>query len=228
MRPRISSINLWRNHEMRVLEVFTLALELLQRESSLPIQENALNRQLYFYVLRANRTLLSENRGINCPPIYEGSNQPDPDDSARAMREHKRPDFQWGFIDDLENDPEKSVKHYIIECKRLGMPASTWIFNRNYIECGVYRFVKAEWGYAKASKSGAMIGYIQNMEVDAILREVNSYGEEILSFPQIPPPKGGWTHNGVSKFNQRLSRPEVPPTLFELRHIWVDLRDRYV
>ncbi|MDP3110809.1 MAG: hypothetical protein Q8M71_01750 [Thermodesulfovibrionales bacterium] len=225
-QPRISSKNLWGNHETRVREVFSLALELLQKETLLPTQENALNRKLYFCLLRANRILQAKNRGFDYPPIYEGNNQPDSDDVARATREYKRPDFQWGFIDNLESDPGKSAKHYIVECKRLGMSTNTWILNRNYIVHGVNRFIKAEWGYAKSTKSSAMIGYIQNMEMDDIFREVNLHGKE-MSFPQILPPKDGWINSGVSNLNQRLNRPEVPPTPFELRHIWVDLREHY-
>jgi hypothetical protein len=223
-QPRISSKNLWANHETRVIEVFSLALGLLQRETLLPTQENALNRKLYFCLLRANRILQAKNRGFDYSPIYEGNNQPVFDDETRALRENKRPDFQWGFIDNLENDPEKSAKHYIVECKRLGTSTNTtWILNKNYVLYGIDRFVKAEWGYAKSSKSGALVGYIQNMEMGEIFREVNSFAGEI-SFPSISPPENGWIRNGVNKLNQRLNRSEVPPTPFDLRHIWVDLR----
>jgi len=229
-QPLITSIDLWANHETRVLEVFTLALKLLQMSPPAADleQENKINRRLYFYLLQANRELQAANRGFDWPPIYEGSNQPDADDETRAGREDKKPDFQWGLIDHYELDPNKSAKYYVLECKRLGSPPShSWILNKNYILNGVCRFTKSEWGYAKSSRSGAMIGCIQSMRMDEILWEVNNFALQ-ASISTIALSEDNLRDNAISRLDQRLDRPEVLPTPFDLRHLWVDLRQHYL
>ncbi|MGH7595026.1 MAG: hypothetical protein ACREOI_01690 [bacterium] len=226
-RLLITSIGLWANHEARVLEIFGLALKMLKNEYLLPDQEDALNRKLLFCAHRANRVLSADNRGLNSPPFYEAQNQPDADDKTRAEREDKKPDFQWGFYDHQEINPEKSAKYYVLECKRLGSPPSpNWILNKNYILNGVCRFTKPEWGYAKSSRSGTMVGYIQSMQTDEILREVNNFVQQ-ASLSTIALLEDNLQENGVSRFDQRLNRPEVLPTPFDLRHLWVDLRQHY-
>jgi hypothetical protein len=226
-RPRIISgktRDIWANHEARVLEIFEFALKILQSEPSLPSQENELNRKLCFCVRRANRQLQAKNRGIDWPLFYEGNNQPDADDETRASREDKRPDFQWGVCDHQEPDPEKSDKYYTFECKRLGTPSSSsWVLNENYVLNGISRFINAEWGYGKSSRSGAMIGYIQNMNENDILIEVNN-AALAASLTTIILSKDGWKIGDVSRLEQKLDRPDVPPTPFDLRHLWVDLR----
>jgi hypothetical protein len=227
-RPRITEIDLWANHEARVLEIFSLALKMLKNEHLLPDQEDALNRKLLFCVHRANRVLSADNRGLNSPPFYEAQNQPNADDKTRTEREDKRPDFQWGFYDHQEINPEKSAKYYILECKRLGSPPSpNWILNKNYILNGVCRFKKPEWDYAKSFRSGAMIGYIQSMRIDEIFREVNDFALQ-ASLSTIAISGDNPQDNAVNKLNQRLDRPEVLPTPFDLRHLWVDLRQHYL
>src|ERR1041384_3072607 len=49
-----------------------------------------------------------------------------------------------------------------------------WIgLNLNYINHGVARFREVEWAYGKRVASGAMVGYWQSMEPDAMLTEIN-------------------------------------------------------
>ena len=36
----------------------------------------------------------------------------------------------------------------------------------------------------------------------------------------------GW-EKGVSRLDHKLDRPDIEPTLFELRHLWIDLRHHY-
>lgn len=226
-RPRISSLNSWGTLETLVLEVLILALKILSNEHKLPQGENKLNRKFFYCIRRANHRLLSNNRGIRSLPFYEAKNQPDVDDETRAKREDKVPDFQWSLHDAQESNPEKSFKYYVVECKRLGLPSSSsWKFNENYVLNGVCRFVIAEWGYGKSSPSGAMIAYVQSMDMSEILDEVNRAGKA-NNLSEIRLSEEGWRNNGVSKLNHQLNRPEVPPTPFNLTHLWLDLRKHF-
>lgn len=225
-RPSLSKIDLWANHEARILKVLKLALEILRYEETDLTKENEdkLNYKLYFCMLDAVRKLGGEDSGINSPPAYECINQPLEDEEHLDISRKKRPDFQWGYIDHSAPDPRKSAKHYYIECKRLGTPMrKDWVFNQNYILNGVLRFVKREWKYGRASSSGTMIGYIQSMVANNILDEVN---KEACScgITAIILNSEGWKKKGVSRLDHEFDRPEVPPTPFKLRHLWLDLR----
>jgi hypothetical protein len=218
--------DIWTRHEKRVLEIFKLALKMLREESSLPDKEDELNRKLFFLVRRANRDLENQNQGIEWPLNYESNNQPDADDVTRSTREAKRPDFQWGVRDRNEVDPDRMDKFYIIESKRLGSPSSsTWILNKNYVINGIKRFVDSESGYGKSSPSGAMIGYIQDMELQTILEEVNTNAESEL-LPNIKLSSDG-EQPEITRLDQRLDREQIQPTPFALRHLWVDLKHHY-
>lgn len=223
-RPRISGGRIWWNHERRVLRVFERALELLRAEDALDVYEVSLNRRLYFCVLRANAELYRSRKGYDWPPVFDGNNQPDANDEERAAREHKMPDFQWGFVDHTEPNPVRQARYYVIECKRLGTPLSkTWVFNRNYVQHGILRFVSADHGYGKSASSGAMVGYIRSMLSADILSEVNVHGTK-AGLHMVILSDDGWVDKGVSRLEQKLDRPKVAPTPFSLRHLWVDLR----
>ncbi|MCT7969870.1 hypothetical protein NG799_26495 [Laspinema sp. D1] len=218
--------DIWTRHEKRVLEIFKLALKMLREESSLPDKEDEINRKLYFLVRRANGDLQTQNQGIEWPITYESNNQPDADDVTRSPRESKRPDFQWGVCDTNELDPNRRDKFYIIESKRLGSPSSTtWILNKNYVVNGMKRFVDPEWSYGKSSHSGAMIGYIQDMELQTILEEVNTNAASEL-LPNITISSDG-EQPDITKLDQKLEREHIQPTPFDLRHLWVDLKHHY-
>jgi hypothetical protein len=223
-QPLISGERIWSNHERRVLRVFENALKLLIDENDLDVGENILNRKLYFCIKKANAVLLTQNEGIEFPIMYEANNQPDADDEQRVQREDKRPDFQWGLIDETERDPLRQDKFYVIECKRLGKPVNgQWVFNENYVGSGIRRFIQPEHGYGKSAPSGAMIGYIRSMTSEDILNEVNGYAEE-KGISSVTLSDSGWVDEGVSRLDQELNRPQVPPSPFSLRHLWVDLR----
>ncbi|MEA5529212.1 hypothetical protein VB638_06340 [Dolichospermum sp. UHCC 0684] len=218
--------DIWTRHEKRVLEIFKLALKMLREESSLPDNENEINRKLCLLVRRANGDLQNQNQGIEWPITYESNNQPDADDVTQSTREFKRPDFQWGVCDTNELDPDRRDKFYIIESKRLGSPSSsTWIFNKNYVVRGIKRFVDPEWSYGKSSHSGAMIGYIQYMELQTILEEVNTNAASEL-LPNITISSDG-EQPDITRLDQRLEREQIQPTPFDLRHLWVDLKHHY-
>jgi hypothetical protein len=225
-RPQISGSRIWWNHECRVLRVFECALNLFRDEEGLDIREDGMNRKLYFCIKRANATLNKHGEGVEFPVTYEANNQPDADDEQRSRREDKRPDFQWGITDQSEEDPLLQDKFFVIECKRLGEPLrNDWVFNKNYVEKGMLRFVQGEHGYGKSAPSGAMIGYIRSMTSDDILNEVNAHATSAC-LHLIVLSGNGWVDEGVSRLEQQLDRPEVPPTPFSLRHLWVDLRQK--
>ncbi len=226
-QPRLSRLNIWKKHEQRVLEVFLEALLILQKNANLDKSEVFLNRELFFCLLEANRKLRELGGGFEYPPTAEAKNAPSPDDEIRTQREDKIPDFAWGFIDHTEINPKRSARYFIIECKRLGKkPRSDWIINENYINHGVLRFLKEDYGYAKDEISGAMVGYIQSMDFDEILCEVNN-----AASPQAVPPLSasyeGWQKQGISRLSHVLVR-QFGGSPFLLQHFWIDLRDKYI
>jgi len=226
MPTRLTSQVLWANHERRVLNILTLALEMLREDGDLDINEDGLNRKLCRRILRANRIFWDQGEGIPSIPMYEAHNQPDANDEERARREDKKPDFQWGLFDYSEPDLDKSAKIYVIECKRLGTPITkSWVFNKNYVKNGIIRFLKAEYGYGKSVSSGVIVGYIRSMDFQDILSEVNSCAEE-ESLPEIMLSSDEWNEEGVSRLEEELQRPEVSPSPFNLRHLWADLRQQ--
>ena len=221
-RPNLRNLSFWEEHERRVLQVLTIALRLLARDTDLPTRENPINRKLYFCILRAIRELHEQGTDLISCPVYEGSNQPDVSDEERTAREAKRPDFQFGFIDHQEANPEASAKQYVVECKRLGESGrSDWVLNTNYVEHGVVRFHDEEYGYGKSRSSGAMIGYIQNGSPDSILFDVNQ-AAIARRIACITLSGEGWQGGDVSTLTHRFDRA-MPPTPFELRHLWLDL-----
>ncbi|MFH1748242.1 MAG: hypothetical protein ABIG44_14500 [Planctomycetota bacterium] len=222
-RPSIAALRTWHEHEKRVLEVVCLALADLQAAKQLPTDEPALNLALHHCLRRANVRLRRQDRDVQSLFVWEAQNQPLIDDETRAARKDKRPDFQNGFVNLQESDDDRASMFYTIECKRLGSRVGQWVLNVNYVKEGVLRFVTEEHGYGKATPSGAMIGYVQSMELDDILGEVNVAGEK-LSLPPIVLTCGGWRQNDVSRLGHMLPRPASLQSPFNLRHLWVDLR----
>ncbi len=233
-RPLIKKIDSWANFEKRVLEIFILALRKLRDEPSLPVEEdsikdNSLNRRLCFCLRRAILEWEEANGDMVSPfPEYNCKKAPDIDnEEIPALSEQKIPDFKWQFRDHAATDPARSFIHYEIECKRIGSPTSSnWILNENYVKHGILRFVNIEWCYGKFSRSGTMIGYIQNMNENDILTKVNN-AALAASLTTLILSKDGWKIGDVSRLEQKLDRPDVPPTPFDLRHLWVDLRHHY-
>ncbi len=217
--PQLTSLNLWEQREQKCVCIIRRALLLLKQTSSLPTQEESLNRLLYARLLEASRELYPED---DIAPVYECNNQPDLEDEVRSSREGKRPDFQWIFLDRYEPDPHRSSKQYVVECKRLGSPErQTWVFNANYVLNGAMRFKNADWGYGKRFASGAMIGYLQSMEPDDVLSEVNAtaFAAGLPGSTFTTP----WNRSLVNVMEHVLTRPfAVSP--FRLGHLWIDLR----
>jgi hypothetical protein len=165
-------------------------------------------------------------RGVPYPITYEGHNPPHADDASKAKSEDKKPDFHWGMIDHTEIDPMKCERQFTIECKRLGSPPSpSWVLTKNYIQNGILRFFRENDGYGKGAASGAMIGYVQDMEFDNILKEVNEEAAQ-NSISELAISPEGWRSKKVSRLRHKFERRfAISP--FSLSHLWIDLRDIY-
>jgi hypothetical protein len=105
-----------------------------------------------------------------------------------------------------------------IECKLLGQPTSpSWNLNRNYMSNGIERFDN-EHQYGRGVHDGFMIGYIISMCPDSICTEVNRHLNTTGMY---------LCFNFSGKVNActtRLKRTCVKPEIFNLSHLWVDLR----
>jgi hypothetical protein len=102
------------------------------------------------------------------------------------------------------------------------LPSSaSWVLNRNYVEHGIARFEHPDWGYAEGSSSGMMVGFMQTMEPDAILAEVNDH---ITSFPALSLSGRRWTLKALTLLEPQSFDRRVLLTPFTLNHFWVDLR----
>jgi hypothetical protein len=222
-QPNLYELPVWEHFEQRVVEVFTQGLNALATKISLPLQEDFLSRELHRCCRAANHRLRKEGRGVEYI-LAQVTNQPLPEDEYRAKRLEKRPDFACGYHDDaLPNDAfEEADCVYTIECKRLGAPSSaSWHLNRNYVEHGIARFDHPDWGYAEGSWSGMLVGFMQTMEPDAILAEVNSH---ISPFPALALPTNGWLPKTLTVLDAHLFDRRVRPSPFTLNHFWIDIR----
>lgn len=221
-RPRLSGLNLWKRHEDYVLNVFREALQLLRNDLPDSDDEISLNRALYLKVITVIHGRLRSGRSPLhvSPPMLDAPNPPSPA-TAGTGAESKRPDFLWGYVDSSEPDPERSVRHLAIECKRLGHALSSgWNLNRNYVWNGIARFVDSVHSYGKDAKSGAMIGYVQSMSETEILDVVNKEAA-VLALPglELPVPVA----DGLIEMQHHLTR-SFAPVDFALHHIWADVQ----
>lgn len=214
----LRNIDFWQNHERRVLCVLRAGLQKLSSKAGLIRSENALNRELYFCILEAIREYVDAGGEFPGVVMYEASNQPHADDLARVGRENKRPDLQFPIIDHQEKDARASAKQFVVECKRVGDSGRTdWVLNRNYVLHGVIRFRDASFGYGKGTRSGAMVGYIENTSAEHIAGEIFAVltGEGIDSL--VTEREGE-----LREMTHNLCRA-IAPTPYAIRHLWINL-----
>src|SRR6266851_3186895 len=161
--------NSWVRFRENVASLISEALLLLRQRTDLVKDEKELNRLLYFCLANANLH-------FDLPlPAYDGRNPPHPEDNHKAKREDNRPDLYWTLMDN-EANYQDWYRTFVLECKRLGKKTSeSWILTEQYVIEGILRFFVEEKGYGKGCETGAMVGYVQDMEFDAILSEINSY-----------------------------------------------------
>ncbi len=208
----------WENWEKVVLEIFSIALRgLISAKLPPDEKENNLNRKLSVIVRICRRKWCEANRrDIPGHPIYHAKGQAVQGTQTKQPGENKEPEFTWGFTDYI-NDLDKN---YHVECKRLRERKSHYC--KEYVVNGIRRFVEKELSYGVGCESGLMIGYIQGMAFEDILRWVNHYAEK-HSLPAVER-KGQWNENDVSRLENKLFRPQVPISPFKLVHLWADLR----
>ena len=220
-----------------VLEVFILALEMLCNKNTLPIHEDSvkscdsLNRRLNICLRDAIREWEKINNiDIVATPKSNLGKQPDLE-NEEVVKDYERtkPDFQWEFqnrLADENNHNNSFYKNYEIECKRLGKDISS---RRNlsaeYVSKGIIRFTVDSHRYGQFASSGLMIGYVQSSDVQIILDEVNTAALS-NSLPELLLLTKGW-EQAISRLDHKLQRPDIEPSPFELRHLWVDLRHHY-
>ncbi len=214
-KRRISQHVSWKHFKENVAELTIEALLILRSKTDLVKDEKALNRTLHKCFVEANHRLK-----LNYMPSLDAKNAPYVDGTKR---EDNIPDLSWNIIDHSA-DPEHCNRNFVLECKRLGLTGTSHTLNREYVEEGIHRFILEEKGYGKGSESGAMVAYIENMEFEDILRQVNEY-IAIRSLSSILPSSAtGWQRQGVTRFNHVLVR-SFTPSIFSLEHFWLDLRD---
>jgi hypothetical protein len=234
-RPRISNFVSWEKHEEIILSILKVALQDLIVNPQILLSsenENNISRQLYFKIREAQRNQWKQGKRILdvYQVVYQAQNQPDEIKSHFNEVEEKIPDFQYMFKNYNEDGSDYISLSYCIECKRLGKPQKGRIFNALYVSTGILRFVSVNHSYGLNTPSGCMIGYIQNMEMDDILREVNAVASSTPipdlhdPIPHLAQMHPQWNEQGVSELTQSLVRFASRES-FELRHLWVDLRD---
>jgi hypothetical protein len=216
----------WQEWEGHVLDFFHFALEELAKEPNLPHLEadkaaDNLNRRLSI-VCRKNK--LKWELKTECPIFninFNGRNQPRIEDIQPHESENKEPDFQVDAFRDYER---MNYYSYAVECKRLhfnnqGYPHGS---SQYYVHDGILRFIRRKFSYGIDTQSGLMIGFVQSGDFNSFLEHINNYCSKAsvstINHPTV------WNDKGVSRLEQWLTRTEMEPLQFQLRHFWVDLR----
>jgi len=213
--------HLWERHERYVLNIFLLALIRLRDEDSLPEDELFLNNLLYVNVRQVWCDLPKNEKPI-WSLITNAENLPRTKSEIGQRWTRKKPDFRWSLSDSQERDSSKAIRDYTIECKRLRKNGN---FINEYVVSGIVRFISKEHSYGIGTVSGAMIGYVQNMEHKEALERINGaiLNKQEFEIPIIKLNKILQEKDSVKKRNHTLKRKEVNPSIFDLRHIWIEL-----
>jgi hypothetical protein len=214
-RPRLTSINLWQRHEQRCLRTLRAAIMRLAAGSS-DEGEPELNRRLYRAIIAVQGADARDGLEQLSVVVPEGRNPPVASDEQFAPREHKIPDFYWAYIDYLDPDPDAVACQFVVECKRLTAPTKNWDYIAQYVYAGILRFVTEEHGYGKGASSGAMLAYLQDIDADQALREVNAQvmatGLPVLTVRDR-------TADALIELHHQLVRL-FPDSPFLLTHLW--------
>jgi hypothetical protein len=67
-----------------------------------------------------------------------------------------------------------------------------------------------------------MIGYIQNMDPDNVLTQVNVHAAN-RTIPSLTRAAGAWATQNVTQLSNRLAR-QFDPRPIDMNHLWIDLR----
>ena len=219
--------DLWKKHESTYVEVFTIALGILANSTCDIDHEDKISESLCPILYKVCFIKSKESSREIRTPDWEKPIQPVADDELRGGKIRKRPDFTCKLTNPFAFDVDEYEISLHIECKRLGKPASnSWILNENYVVNGIHRFDSLEHEYGKRAFSGMMIGYIISMLPEQILIEINAYQKTLCA--KGPAIEYKFTQNEVRQHLQRLNRKNIKPEVFELIHLWVDLRNLLV
>jgi RimJ/RimL family protein N-acetyltransferase len=215
-RPRLTSIDLWQRHEQRCLQLLRAAIVRLDAGPA-DEGEPELNRRLYRAIIAVQAADARDGLEQLSVVVPEGRNPPATSDAQLAPRERKIPDFYWAYVDYLDPDPDDAVAcQFVVECKRLTASTRGWDYIAQYIHAGILRFVTEEHGYGKGTASGAMLAYLQNIDTDQALREVNAQvmanGLPVLTVRDR-------TADALIELHHQLVRL-FPDSPFLLTHLW--------
>ena len=84
--------------------------------------------------------------------------------------------------------------------------------------------VLAKTEYGKGDDTCGMVGYVQSMEFDGILQEINlAINKNPEPISSLSSPVSGWQEKGASELEHQLER-SFPISPFRMHHFWVDLR----
>jgi len=221
--PRLSSAMTWPKYEQAVLAVFTEALRRLAQTPKLPQGEEPINLVVYWLCRGVHLEQLKARMSIPFVIDFDSTNQPEPDDTAESRRLKKRPDFACAITDEQAPDSRSSQIRYSLECKRLGQAEGSWVLNENYSERGMLRFVQTDHSYAKGCSSAAMVGYMQNLDPDKILTEVNGLAQQ-RNMPSLSRAAAAWAAKNVTQLSQNPLTRDFDTNPLQLNHLWIDLR----
>lgn len=226
MRPQIFELKIWHRQQKLILSNLVEALLCLRKESLCKKEEAEITDELYWCI---ERCLKNNNLGKEFtvyPP--DSPMPPKPKKNKKKTSEQKegkkRPDLQIAWTNQQAVDLSHFRRIYVIECKRLGNALSGNV-NKLYFNLGIKRFDCKIHRYADEVVSGAMVGYVQNMEFDVILNEIN-HAASSDDFAELVLSKDGWQIEGVSLLGQKLKRSQLNPKNFDLHHFWVDVREK--
>jgi len=191
LQPSIGRRGSWLHFKENIASLIMEALLVLRSRIDLVKDEIPLNKLLRLCFREANFKL-----GLEYFPALDAENT-----------QGSRPDLSWSIFNELAGRPEDCELCFALECKRLGKKTDAgWIFNEHYVIDGILRFFLEEKGYGKGCETGAMVGYVQDMEFNDILLEVNSYlTSHASSLSALAEPVNGWQSQGVSHFSHTFN-----------------------
>lgn len=214
-RPSLYSVNIWEQWERDILQIMTEALSQLDNYVGTDYMENDITVELHKIILRVrfhnqkiafgNIMLQTQNQSLNA--LGEQENQ---------ISLRKKPDLQWVFNDENASMPENSQRYFTIKCKCL----STSTEEQNYVEKGISRFVLDEWGYGRNEKSGMMVAYMKDKDVDKHLCQINKHNDQYAYPLLIIYPS---ENEAVCRYIQKFETREFEPKRFNLHHLWVNV-----
>jgi hypothetical protein len=224
--PTLATLDIWGRYQTDILDVMALALSKLAQRADLPVQERALNRELALCIAEAVRELDPDSTRIIPIPVFEAEIQPwsphEPDEDE-PNRFGRTPDIQWIFRDAAADNALTMYRSFQVECKRLGESGRiSWPLNQNYVNHGISRFEDPVAQYGANCRSGAMVGYIQNLDHAQVLTDVNAE-MRVASLRDNLVLVSKKRAGAVSELSHALHRRQHPSP-FRLVHLWVDLR----